>query len=673
MSQARPEIRDSKQGRSKRTVIAIVAILVGLSALGMGDIEAEEPRNCRLDSVESAPAELGTVVVDEHDNAGAPLFFSVVDGLNGTGEWSEEMCRLLRSSLPASCMIFGESEDSDRLTLVREVRDHRYYVRLNRNSDGALKLEVNEWSRPGQQWQLFNSRLSFDGGNGADWARNTVEQNILDGPVGSTPSAELPPYYWRATGLLGTSIAIATWWYLSADEINTKDWDFGGLFTSDEDLRPQSEKWRNFGGWRFDDNEMYLNTPLHPMAGAGFHILARSNHLGFWGSVLAANLTNLVWEMGVEHHEVIALNDLVFTGIGGIPMGEAYYQIGQFFRRSEPTISNQILSWLFGAPLQFNDLIDDTGPIYLGGRDDLGWPSDIWHRFVLQSSVSTSSEQHSDLRRQDLEIGGEAEIVLLPDFRRRGTHDRWLAGPLATTLASSIASGDEGIYNWKLVGSMDLAGYYRQDIQGDLGLERGHSLFVGTGLAFRHIQHRYGNFLDRYGIVHLPGLSVDASWMTAPANFRLRYGFYPDMTNIDSRAYPVYEHRTGQTAGRTVLANEGYYHGWGLSSLLRLEADIAFLNLFWGWDFHFSRSIDRWDRFDYDEERFGENLDEYLSLTDIVSHQQAGALVTLPYSHIRIGFIGERRRREGILEEDGELWRGGNNEWRAMGVFQLHY
>ena len=485
-------------------------------------------------------------------------------------------------------------------------------------------------------------------------------------------------------------------WYLTDEETNEVDWDYSGIYTSRDvveegnmgprELRPQRERWRGLDGFRFEDNVMVLNSPLHPMAGAGYYILARSASAGMAGSALTAQVSSLVWEGAIEHMEVFSINDQLLTAAGGVALGEAYFQLGDFFRRAEPTRFNRSMAWVFGFPSQLRDRIHGYDAPQARAYGDHGWPEEIWNRFTIEPAFSVAStraegEEGFGDPRFDGELAVAMEISNLPDYRRSGEHSRWISGPLYSSLSANLAMGSD-VHDWGLRSELDFAGYYRHDLRGeDVGSRRGTSLFVGTGLGFRHVQHRFDDagafderrFLDRHGIVHFPGLRLDASWFTGVADVRLRYGLTPDFAAMESRAY-----RDFRAAGQeeyqgfqTVVEKEGYYYGAGFSSLVDLEVTIDPVHLHWGWDLHWTSSIDRADRFkDFEE------FEGYLSMTDLVSTHEVGAMFDIPVSNLRAGVRGEYRQRSGTLQEPGEegdFVESQSSELRGLGVLQLSY
>ena len=500
----------------------------------------------------------------------------------------------------------------------------------------------------------------------------------VDAPDGTyDPGDDDISWRWVIGGQL-FALTGGTIWYALDEETNAVDWDYSGLWgdaPDDLEMRPQSEAWRGLDGWRFDDNVMVLNTPLHPLAGSSYYILARSSSLGMLGSFLAQNATSMTWETVIEHQEVTSVNDLILTGVGGVPLGEMYYQMGEYFRRGERTRFNRVMSWIFGLPSQLRDVIHGRTPGHALTLDERGLPDDTWSRFVLHSGVG------GEINAGPYgEIGVSGELSQLPDYRRAGDHDGWLTGPLKTSLAASLSADDNRVNNWKIDARLDLAGYYLNEIDGEAGEEEGTSLFVGTGMGFRHVQHWYeeevlvdSDFLGRYGIVHLPGFRLEASWFGGEADIHFSYAALPDFTSIDSVAYPEYFADTGRIAPRTVLADERYYYGWGFSNLLRLEFDIAAAHVYGNLDLHWTRSIDRLDRFKHDTERFGEDLDGYLSLTDSVTHLEVGALFDMPIPNLRTGIIAEGRQRRGTVDDGNDQWNQQRRDVRVLGTVQMVY
>ena len=577
----------------------------------------------------------------------------------------ESACEAFSQVLQVPCLYSAAADELDpRLDRARHSGLVRYFVEVDRSQGDRLRLRVTDWEQnsPGHRVMERQVRLVDGDALGA----HTTERILRENTLGSTVLEEdyvgrdhfrLRPVLWYAKAM-----AWATWWYHAASDLNSRDWDFAGLHSDDPELRSQANKWLRLEGFRFDDNVMHFNTPMHPLAGAGYHIIARSNHMGIWMSILAGNLTGVFWEAVIEHHEVMSLNDLIFTGIAGIPMGEAYMQLGQFFRRANPTPLNRALSWIFAAPMEFHDLIDGTGPLHFGERGEMGWPTESWHHFNLYVTGSAATlEGATD--RVDLGVGLDTELVRLPNWRRPGVEDRFVTGPLSTELDASFTAGARGMLGWHVHGAMDFLGWYRQEIKDEPGAGlRGYSAFAGLGMAFRHHQHDYGDYNDRYGVLNLPGLSLHGALARGPLRARARYRLTPDLTANDSRAVGTFEAQTGRSPNRTVLADWGYYYGYGFSHGVRMDADLARFRLFYDLDYHWIRSIDGLDRYD---------AQDLLTVDDRILTHRGGVSVGLPWEPLRLGVETEVRDRRGtITDQAGGVFSDQSFQWRALGVIQ---
>jgi hypothetical protein len=85
--------------------------------------------------------------------------------------------------------------------------------------------------------------------------------------------------------------------------------------------------WANVsGGVEWDKNDIRVNALEHPWAGAMYFNVGRSNGLGFWGAAPVAVFGSLFWELFGEANKPAA-NDLFFTSLSGIAMGEPLYRL----------------------------------------------------------------------------------------------------------------------------------------------------------------------------------------------------------------------------------------------------------------------------------------------------------------------------------------------------------
>ncbi|TXD43303.1 DUF3943 domain-containing protein [Lujinxingia vulgaris] len=651
--------------RGERRWSVVWAALVGGLVLGGGEAAAQEVDDgvgegaATLLVAEEVGAEVEAVASAEER---ARLFVSVRDLTREPG-WSVRTCWELRSTVADGCVALPGRFVSKRdqgVVLARRSGRYRYHLRLERDEAGALQVEVVDWDPTHRDDEVLYAAYREPGqGGDLGWVARSFEEGLVQSPAEEVEAGRGPRRYDRAALEVGLALGVGTAWYWLNTDINSADWDYT--------LATQGERHWRFEGWRWDSNAMYLNTPLHPLAGGAYYTLARANELTLWQSFAAAMLATVIWEAAIEYKEIVSLNDLVLTGVAGVPLGEAYYQLGEFFRRSSPTRLNQALAWVFGAPSQFHDWADGRRPVRAADVDRWGWPVEEWHRLRLRLGAAASTPQARweggtpEGARQDVHLEVGSELVGLGGYRRAGVSGGWEAGVLASELRAEFAGGASGTHRWGFLGRVELAGWYGQSLSRGASGGRGVGALVSTGLAYRHEQHRYDEGLDRFGIMHLPGVRAEHWGERGRLRWRLSYGVTPDFAAIDSRALPVVA-PDGDVSGQRGVLAEGYYFGWGFSQELGLEVDLARVHLGAGW-----RSHRVWSTRGAD--RLQASIDEDWTLTDRVDVGRVELLTSWPVETVRLGALLERRGREGAIDEVVSSLQ----EWRAMWVFEAVY
>lgn len=85
--------------------------------------------------------------------------------------------------------------------------------------------------------------------------------------------------------------------------------------------------WDNIrAGFEYDINLFQVNVIEHPFHGSLYFNAARTNGIGFWSAAPLTAAGSLMWECCAERHPM-ALNDVVYTTLGGIALGEATYRL----------------------------------------------------------------------------------------------------------------------------------------------------------------------------------------------------------------------------------------------------------------------------------------------------------------------------------------------------------
>jgi len=213
-----------------------------------------------------------------------------------------------------------------------------------------------------------------------DPPRLSIEGHYLDGdewvPFRSTFAARSDRYepdYLRSTTWMAVLVAAGTTWYWAKADLNALDWDMPSLHDR-----------LTFEAVRFDNNRWTTNNLLHPISGAGYYGMSRVSGLDVIGASLFAIVGSTIWEYAIEFREKVSVNDMVFTPVGGIPIGEFLFQLGEYLNSAPGggSAAHHVAAMTLGLPRWLHDSIDppDRQPP-LVSRDALGLSSTFWHRF----------------------------------------------------------------------------------------------------------------------------------------------------------------------------------------------------------------------------------------------------------------------------------------------------
>jgi len=267
-----------------------------------------------------------------------------------------------------------------------------------------------------------------------------------------------------------------------------------------------------------------------------------------------------------------------------------------------------LLRWTIGLPTALHNAVDGRKGLRAGTKpDSLGFSSDIWHRFdVSAGSVHAQSTGEiaavgvdDSANAPDIRLGGE--LVALPGFLRAGHRGRTFrdANVASLKLAMSFAPGVVAV---DLDSDTFLAGLQHQAID-----ERGgHATVIGIDLGYRHLQQRFGDFLDRLSTLHFPGLGIDQYVIGDGYRVRARARFNADFAGIHAAAYSAYKAAHPDGIDKTILIREGYYYGWGASTRLDLELHTRYVTA--GIAFRYGR-YDSQEGLDRNQEEVTDDVD----------------------------------------------------------------
>jgi hypothetical protein len=408
------------------------------------------------------------------------------------------------------------------------------------------------------------------------------------------------PNLWLTAAEVGFGLGAGTLWYV-LDRRNVLDWD-----------HPNIKARLNGDAWRYDSNDFAINQLGHPLSGAYFHAIARSNELGFWGSGLTSVTSSMLWEHVVEFNEKASINDVLMTPLGGIPIGEFAHKLGVHLAETQPRTSlGRIVAATLGPTVAINDAFN--------GRTRCAAPSarrcGYWHEFELGLEVARLKEPAGTTSvAERLTFAGT--LVSLEGYRTAPQLTRWFHEGEISRLSLAAERGSD-TFAGQLDAETLLAGLHHQRMSDATPRSEGVAFTGALALAYRLRGGRALGYDDRQGLLHLPGPAVDLFAEHHGLGTELRARAAYDFVSLSSLATPGWlsEHAAEPSfRTKTVLQREGYFFGWGPYAQLSLKAWAGPLWLAGSWTkgrYDSSEGLDRAQESLTDDTALRETLTEY--------------------------------------------------------------
>jgi hypothetical protein len=455
----------------------------------------------------------------------------------------------------------------------------------------------------------------------------------------------------RAGLQIAGAMALGVGWYESQIELNKLDFDF------DRTWRDQTRRLFTTNGYRFDDNNRVLNVG-HAFMGAYYHQFARQNGGGMAEALLFDFVTSSTWELTVEHREVISLNDTVTTTLGGVAVGESLYQVGDFFARSRPTLTNRILMGLFSPAHAAGLLWGDRPQASSAGFDANGFARDAHHRFAVGLGAARSVGDQGADAAWDGDLRFDLELVNLASYGNEATRSRALGGGEFTRINVDYRGSRQDLQALTTSARASLWGAYRQRTVASgpdgAGL-RGHSLFLGSATAFDLIVDQMGDTNDFITALHLIGPAADLTLHRDRLSLRLATDVLPDFAMVRPFALDPARSADQLVGQKSTVRAHSYYYALGVTTTARAEAQYRKLRAGAGLSYGYYDSIEGLDR----------HQTEYVSPTGVLhpaitdDAQAVDQRMTLrlfgdsalPASDMRVGVSLDYRSRTGTMSQ----------------------
>lgn len=334
-------------------------------------------------------------------------------------------------------------------------------------------------------------------------------------------------------------------------------------------------------GVRFDDNWAPFNVVGHPLSGAIYYLMSRSNGLSAMESFLYVFTVSSIWEYLVEFRNEVGLNDMIFTPLTAFALGESMNQLGLLFARSSDTLAHRVLAGIFGQPILFNQWFHQNAPKTSEKLNSLGISTDLWHRFDFCSGVGVHSSKGSLEFNGEFNgtLGFESRIVQINQYQENAKQSHVIWGPEITDLMIHSEWGKGGLDAFTLLTQVVYAGYYSQNISETASQKKtGTSFLVGASTGYelstmKSLGAIPGVTDDMIGNVRVLGAIAEFDGYFRGAHLKFSVNFFGDFAAIQSFALNRYaaQSAVGLEGLRSVLKTHGYYYANGLTT----DAQVA--------------------------------------------------------------------------------------------------
>lgn len=329
---------------------------------------------------------------------------------------------------------------------------------------------------------------------------------------------------------------------------------------------------------RYDDNALFFNFG-HALAGWLYYDAARSNGFTALESTLVTFVTSTVWETVNEYHEVMSLNDEVFTGVGGAIVGETFFQIKNMLKAHKPGADvTKVITALY-SPIDF--IGSHFSNTKMAGIEKYGFESEEIAKFDFVYALGFAESTGSDNHRY-LHLGFESEVLHLPtetQGQESYIANHIVGSKLEATLAESgVTYGQRRLFMQNI-----LSAYFKKNMELDETQRlRGYSFVLGLAQSLEYQRTSIDNNDDFYAIVHVLGPTLDIITFFKDVRVRMSAQVFGDFSMVKVTAIEEYEKAVGTTAFNSslnsLLRTHKYDYTYGVSYLSQLEVSYNQFN-----------------------------------------------------------------------------------------------
>ena len=379
--------------------------------------------------------------------------------------------------------------------------------------------------------------------------------------------------------------------------------------------------------WVYDANDFMVNF-THVPQGIVNHLIARSNGLNLFESILFGAASSFVWEAIPEYHEQISINDMIHTPWTGFVLGENLFDLGKYFRSRGLGSLGRILSWVVDPLSALNGLLNGS-PSPAPAKTSPS-PSDA-HAGI---SLVAGSERIADRPSSSGALGVEWSHRFVPEpplsSDRAGGR---LDNPLGADLDMRCLFYPEGHLGISISSQVLIAGHVSPD-----------RFYYGLASALDFAWSDRAGWTDRLLSTDLAGLA--GGFVLSRRDFRLEASaaLYGHFSMVRPAALEDYLQTRDLQGVRTTLRESQYYFAWGPSACARFLCRFK--------AFEITGSLNYRDFIPTaGQERYPETITRDLKLADTRTGWRLSAGISLAEDQALIFIAAEGLRRWGRMDD----------------------
>ena len=366
------------------------------------------------------------------------------------------------------------------------------------------------------------------------------------------------------------AVAGAAIWYHRDLQFNRPDFDYNWSWHT------WHEKLVTFQAVRFDDNHFDTNTFWHPFDGTWIYLFARGNRLSPGVSFLLSTLVSTFWEFVVEYREVASINDMIFTPMTGIAIGEPMIRTAALLREGDLGPVGRGLAAVLDPVGAFNGLFEGGHKRGDEKTDEHGLPLRYPHRLEMAAGLGYASFAPGQ-SREEAQLGADFFVDATPELAAPGWRADTVGVGTLTAMIGQGAFGDGRFVGVDLDTMVSLVGRQTRLAEGidDMFVTRARRFYWGLGSGFEYSSRtRPGMSTDLIGIVKLLGPIVNWELNDGDLRLHLLADASYDFAAVNSLGLDGYVALYGFDTLPNVLTQKRYYYAQGLSTALRAIAEF---------------------------------------------------------------------------------------------------